>query len=164
VNIQRLLDTVQSGDVEQVRALLRIRPELVNGEVKGHTALHYAVLGQMPEMIRVLMAAGANAHAGIYPNTDATTPLSIADERGYDDIAALIREEETRRERGRPTIDQQLRQAVQAGDEDRILALLERQPELVRLEVPGNRWTLLHIASALLMPRLARRLLDTARM
>ena len=163
VNIQRLLDTVQSGDVEQVRALLRIRPELVNGEVKGHTALHYAVLGQMPEMIRVLMAAGANAHAGIYPNTDATTPLSIADERGYDDIAALIREEEQRREVFPTAEDQvfgELRRALRAGDEDQAIGVLVRHPELIQFRMPGNRRTVLHLASALLFRKVAAWLLD----
>lgn len=163
VNVQRLLDTVQAGDVDQVRTILQIRPELVNGEVRGHTALHYAVLGRMPEMIRVLMVAGANPHMGIYPNTDATTPLTIAEERGYDDIAALIREEENRREVF-PTAEEQvlgeLRRALRAGDEDQAITVLARHPELVKFRMPGNRRTVLHLAAALLFARIVTWLLD----
>jgi hypothetical protein len=32
------------------------------------TALHYAVIGRMPEMVRLLMEFGADPHAGISPH------------------------------------------------------------------------------------------------
>jgi hypothetical protein len=53
-------------------------------------ALHYAVLDRSAGMTRVLMRHGADARAGIYPHREATTPLTLAEERGYDDIVAII--------------------------------------------------------------------------
>src|SRR5689334_23701659 len=99
------MEAIRGNDAGQVRDILRIRPELVNFEepgTHGHSALHYAVMNRLPEMARTLMQLGANPHATVYPRYDATTPLIIAVERGYDEIAAILQEEESRREAGRP--------------------------------------------------------------
>ena len=47
-------------------------------------------------MVRALMELGANPREGVYPHRDATSPLTIATERGYDEIVGIIREEEQR--------------------------------------------------------------------
>jgi hypothetical protein len=45
VTVTRLIEAVRANEVKQVRAILGVRPELVNAVVDhGHTALHYAVL------------------------------------------------------------------------------------------------------------------------
>ena len=46
--------------------------------------LHYAVLENAPDIVRMLMAHGANARDGVYPHRDATTAYAIAVQRGYD--------------------------------------------------------------------------------
>ena len=166
VTAARLMEAVRANDIEQVRRILRIRPELVNFEepgTHGHSALHYAVMNRMPEMVRTLMQLGANPNATVYPRYDATTPLIIATERGYDEIAAIIREEEKRREAGRPTtsdIPAELHKALQSGDEDAAIAILERHPDLVAYRHPETQRSFLHIASARLLPRVATWLLD----
>jgi ankyrin repeat protein len=43
------------------------------------------------------MQHGADARSGVYPHREATTALTLAAERGHDDIVAVIREEEQRR-------------------------------------------------------------------
>ncbi len=109
------------------------------------------------------MELGANPHAGIRPHNDATSALTIAVERGYDEIAAIIREEEARREGGPPAEDEapaDLWRALRENDEDRAIAILSLHPELIRFQMPGHRGTALHLASALLAQRLAVWLLD----
>src|SRR5258708_28026665 len=81
--------------------MLKIRPELANTWNDNYQVLHYAVFNRSSEMVRLLMQHGANARYGVYPHNDATSPLTIAVERGYDDIAAIIREEEQRRREGK---------------------------------------------------------------
>jgi ankyrin repeat protein len=95
----RFLEAVRAGDPGKVQAMLRARPELVNMGVgqDEHRAIHYAVLHRSPEMTRLLMQHGADARAGIYPHRDATSALTLAGDRGYDEIVAIIREEEQRR-------------------------------------------------------------------
>lgn len=169
ITITRLIETVRAGDVDQVAAILRVRPELVNREAPnghGHMALHYAVLERMPEMVRTLMRFGADPHvttAGIYALRDAATPLTVAIERGYDDVAIIIREEEKRREQGRPTAVEgsaELRRAFEARDEDLAIELLNRQPDMARWRLFDSGWSLLHASTALLLPRVAAWLLD----
>jgi len=164
VNISRLIEAVRAGDINQARAILRVRPELVNREAPsshGHMALHYAVLGRMPEMVRLLMQSGGNPHtttAGIYALREAATPLAIAVERGYDEITAIIRQNAKD-----PVVYEapaELRHAIQAGDEELAIDLLERHPGLVEFQTPGDRWTPLHLASAMLLQNSVLWLLD----
>jgi ankyrin repeat protein len=85
--------------------MLEARPELVHmdmAEHDEHRALHYAVLDRSPEMVRILMQHGADARKGIYPHRDATSAVVIATDRGYDEIVAIIHDEEQRR---RPATD-----------------------------------------------------------
>jgi len=145
---KELLDAFLAGDREraddatEVRAILKVRPELVDMVEAWnyeYTPLHYAVLERNAPMVRLLMESGADPHAGISPHNEATAAITIADERGYHEIAAIIREEESRRESGRPTADlptPELRAAMRAGDEDRAIAILEHHRDLVRVHFP----------------------------
>jgi ankyrin repeat protein len=102
VTITRLIEAVRAGKIRQVTALLQKRPELVNRSApndNGKTPLHYAVIGRMPDMARVLMKFGADpraGEAGVYALRQAACPLSIATERGYDELAAILHEERPR--------------------------------------------------------------------
>jgi ankyrin repeat protein len=100
VTVQRFVDAARRGDLAIVRRMTTIRPELVHldvGENDEHQALHHAVIGRHPDVVRFLMQHGANARKGIYPQRDATSALTLAIERGYAEIEAIIREEEGRR-------------------------------------------------------------------
>lgn len=134
VTVARLADAVRAGDAAQVRALLAVRPELVHMDTAPtdeHRALHYAVLGRAPGMVRLLMEHGADARKGIYPHRDATSALAIATDRGYGEIVAIIEEEERRRREApggsrapRTSAADALCEAVARGDAARTLALL----------------------------------------
>ena len=99
--VQRLVELVRAEDLEAARALLRTRPELANMQLSygnEHRPLHFAVMNRSAAMVRLLMEHGADARCGIHPHRDATTALTLAIERGYDEIAAIIADEEKRRE------------------------------------------------------------------
>ena len=100
VTVKRLADAIRAGDLVQVEAMLRARPELAGMAMSygdEHRPIHFAVMERSPEMVRVLMQSGANARQGIHPHRDATTASIIAKERGYDEIVAIIEEEEQSR-------------------------------------------------------------------
>ncbi len=98
MTIRRLVEAVSNGAIERVRVMLKTRPELANMAVSygdEHRAIHYAVMQRQPEITRLLMRKGANARAGIHPHRDATSAWTLARERGYDDIVAIIRKKRT---------------------------------------------------------------------
>jgi hypothetical protein len=97
VTIACFADAVKAGDIAQVRSMLASRPELVSMDRAGndeHRGLHYAVLSRNAPMVKLLMEAGADARKGIWPNRDATSALTLARDREYNDIVAIIEEEE----------------------------------------------------------------------
>lgn len=156
---QRLVAAVRARDLPQVRAMLEARPEL-----SGRSgALHAAVLDRLPELVRLLMQHGANARVGIYPHRDATSPLTIATERGYDEIVAIIRDEEQRRQQAKNGVGgraDELFAAIQSGDDESAHRLMESDPPLVRVRHPVFEWTPLHVAAYTLNARLVAWLLD----
>ena len=105
VTIRRLIEAVSNGDIKRVRAMLKARPELADMAVSygdEHRAIHYAVMHRQPEITQLLMRKGANPRAGIHPHRDATSAWTLARERGYDDIVAIIEDEESRRAKPAP--------------------------------------------------------------
>src|SRR5262245_8875465 len=67
ITLKRLVDAVRAGDLWQVKALLKVRPELAHMSMDNLQVLHHAVLSRSPDMVRVLMQHGANPHDGVYP-------------------------------------------------------------------------------------------------
>ena len=90
-------------DLARVRAMLRARPELADLTMSygdEHRPIHFAVMQRSGDMVRLLMRHGANARLGIHPRRDATAAWTIARERGYGEIVAIIEEEESKRAGG----------------------------------------------------------------
>ncbi len=93
-------------------------------------------------MVRTLIQSGTDPNtttAGIHALRDAASPLGIARERDYDKIVAIIREEEQRRKVGRPVEEDalsELRRALEARDDDSLVGLLSRRPDLVAFQMP----------------------------
>ena len=134
VSVSGLADAVRAGDMGKVRAMLAARPELAHmdmAEDNEHRALHYAVLDNNPEMVRVLMEHGADPFKGIWPHRDATTALAIATDRGYDQIVAIINEALQRRRAEEAALTDPpasyglLTQAVISGRADELTRLLD---------------------------------------
>jgi ankyrin repeat protein len=155
VTTTRLHEAVQKRDVGAVRALLARRPEIVDllrGGPSGFEirALHIAVMQRDVEMTRLLLEAGADTRGGIWPNRDATGPRTIAEERGYDEIVALMTaHEEARGARGASALDdgiQRFRHAMMTGGEEAVVAVFESQPALADI-CPPDGVTMLHHAA-----------------
>ena len=155
VTVKRLLEAVRASDLETVQAMLLARPELVNmGDGQDeHHAIHFAVVNRSTEMTRLLMQRGADARSGIHPHRDATTALTLAGERGYDDIVAIIREEEQRRREthagpGAASTPETLFW-IETWQSGRALEILQADPALVHSASPDGA-TPLHAAACAL--------------
>jgi ankyrin repeat protein len=156
VNVATLAEAVQTGDIAQARLLLNARPELVQMDMNGgneHRALHYAVLRRDTAMVGLLMEAGADARKGIFPHRDATSALTIAKDREYSEIVAVIEEEEQQRRKEMscpnatvsPAQDQ-INAAISRGDTEEAIGLLDSDKSLIQAcDRRGS--TPLHIAA-----------------
>lgn len=128
VTVRRLADAIRVEDLAQVEAMLHARPEIADLTMSygdEHRPIHYAVMQRSPDIVRLLMRHGADARQGIHPHRGATSAWTIAKEREYEEIVAIIEEEEQRRERGKTTRaapeaqvtgDEAARAAVASGD------------------------------------------------
>ena len=166
VTTTRLHEAVQKGDLGAARALFARRPEIVDlmrGGPAGFEirALHIAVMKRDVEMTRLLLEAGADTRGGIWPNRDATSPLTIAEERGYDEIVAMmVAQEETRGARGAFGYGfRRLQHAMMTGGEEAVIAVFESQPALADV-CPPDGVTMLHRAAGQGTLLVAKWLLD----
>ena len=156
--VARLAEASCRGDLDEVSALLRGRPALARMGMDNHQPLHFAVLRRDPELVRLLMEHGADAREGVYPHREATSPLTIAAERGYTEIVAIIREQEARRltaigaREGGPGPDG-LFEAIRRGDDEQAIARVTREPGLIGSRDPRGL-TPLHVAAGRLRGRL----------
>lgn len=156
VTVRRFCDAVITGDLDTVREMLAVRPELTGldlSETDERQALHFAVLGRHPAMVRLLMQHGADPRKGIHPNRDATSALTMAFERGYDEIVGIIREDEARRQSHEAPSTQATAvwRSFVMGAVERGLQLLEAQPALINQPGPEGR-TFLYWAAGTLHP------------
>ena len=136
--------------------MLASRPELVSMDRAAddeHRGLHYAVLSRNAPMVKLLMKAGADARKGIWPNRDATSALTLARDREYDNIVAIIEEEERlRREKmSYPNamvspVQDQISAAIMQGDTETAMRLLEEDSSRIQA-CDRTGATPLHIAA-----------------
>ena len=70
-----LQDAAARGDLDKVRALVQANPAAISARVDGTTALHEATRGGHVEVVKFLVASGANVNA---LNFSGITPLKLA--------------------------------------------------------------------------------------
>lgn len=169
VTVRRLADAVTADDLPLVQSMLHARPELADMQLSygdEHRPLHFAVMRRRPAMVRLLMQHGAGARSGIDPHRDATAPWTLASERGFDEIVAIIEEEEGRR--GAPSAGVAEAEEVR-GDEAERAAVARGDAEWLRARhaagglVNPVRWDgggLLTVAVRHNRPEMLRLLLD----
>lgn len=169
VNIARFTEAVKAGDAAMVRTMLAARPELIDMDVSAsneHRAIHYAVLQRDPGMVRLLMEAGANARKGIWPHRDATSALCLARDRNYDEIVAIIEDEERlrREEMSCPNASvspaqDAISSAIVRGESATAMRLLDEDRSLIQA-CDRDGATPLHIAAQLTDVELVKWLLQ----
>ena len=152
VTAARLHEAVESGDLTTARELLTRRPEIVDlgrGEMR---AVHMAVLKRNLEMTRLLLDFGGDPDGGIWPKRDATSPYILARERGYDEIADVLRAAREKRgargPNGPTEAVRKCQQAFESGREDAIVDVFDQHPELAEM-CPADGLTMLHQAAGL---------------
>jgi ankyrin repeat protein len=174
VTVARLADAVRARDLATASEMLAARPDLVHldmSEHDEHRVLHYAVLNRDAPMVRLLMESGADPFKGIWPHRDATSALTLAVDRGYDEITAIIQECLERRRaadaaaagrpeapaiaRSSPALARLWEAIAHSGDEAAAIAALEEEPRLMDWH-QGDGWTPLHQASLMLFLDVAR--------
>ena len=154
ITIERLTDAVRTRDLSRVRAMLRARPELAQKSADNFGPLVYAVSNRDADMVRVLMENGASARHGVYPYRESTSALTLAAERGYDDIVAIIKEEEARHRdarsglHGAPSADDVFA-AIRSREDERAMAMMDAEPALLGTCHPFFEWTPLHVAAVM---------------
>jgi ankyrin repeat protein len=165
ITLRRLRDAVIADDLQEVSAILQARPELGAASMDNLQMLHHALFNRSSAMVRVLMRHGAPARHGVYPHRDATSVLTMAVERGWDDIVEVILDEEQRQRDARSGVAQApppelLLNAIAANDEPQVMSLIDSDPALVRTCHAETGLTALHAAARRLNARLVARLLD----
>jgi len=87
VSAGELQDAAGRGDVEKVRSLLRANPATISAREGGTTALHEAARAGHLEIVKLLVAGGANVNATDFSGL---TPLKLAGSK-HPSIASYLR-------------------------------------------------------------------------
>ena len=86
--------TARRGSTKTAVALIEAGAEINAQDQYGFTALHEAVLGNYPELVKELLARGADATIkltkGYKPYTNQETALEIASDKGFAEIVQII--------------------------------------------------------------------------
>jgi len=83
----QLMITAKAGDTEGLRHILLAGAEASAADPDGTTALHWAVRGNVQEIVESLLTAGANPEVA---NRYGVTPLALAAENGNASIVELL--------------------------------------------------------------------------
>ena len=139
--VAELCQASADGDLDRINSILAVAPHLVGVDTASfdeHRALHHAVVNRHAEAVTTLMVAGADPNQGVYPHREASTPLVMARDRGFDDIIEAINGEMERRREANLcpnlTISPEvvlLAEKVADGAVDDALRSIHHAPELV---------------------------------
>ncbi len=141
-----MCNAAQAGDLGRVVQILELEPELASAAHPDHKRkpIHYAAREGHAEVVRILLEAGANPLQGVYPNREATSPLTLARDREHSRVVEAI-EEWLSKNRGTTSRGEELCGAANRGDTDRVREILEDDPSTIHeTDEQGN--TALHHA------------------
>jgi RNA polymerase sigma factor (sigma-70 family) len=119
VNLVGLRTAIDAGDIARVRALVEERPDLLRLHHGGARPLNDAALAGHPEIVQILLEAGADpTYAHYQPR-----PVEQARERGYQEVVDVFERFSARL--GKDDGAAELCQAIEAEDDIAIAKLLQ---------------------------------------
>ena len=144
--VWEMLTAARDGDLDRVTHLISERPALSTCQFNYTPPLHFAVReGHLP-VVRTLVARGAfDPHYKTYPFGD--TFLTMAEDRGYDEIARVLRDALSRPELSRKWVEtgdidygqdegqREFEKALHAGRYRKVERFLNDRPELALNEL-----------------------------
>ena len=132
-SVPELCRAAEQGDLDAIVEILAVSPQLATQDTASndeHQALHFAVYGNQPAVVRLLLAAGAAPLNGIYPHRDAPHPLAMAQDRGLQEIVDII-EGFLAAARGTSDRGLEVAEAPAVGGRAAVTALLDQDAALV---------------------------------
>jgi ankyrin repeat protein len=124
-----LFEACAFGDLPRARTLVAKDPRLVNAQYWYQFPIHMAVREGHAEIVRLLLAQGADPGQSRFTYNSWDKLLACARDRGYDQVASLLERAMRRRFNYAPGFDQ-LKEAIIARNPRKVAAILRRHPEL----------------------------------
>ncbi len=133
-----MLSAAMRGDLQAVQDLVATNPRLATCSYGYRSPLHFAVQGNHIEVVQFLLAQGADAtfQSGVFWHIQ---PLLTAEERGYGDLAAILKEHLAEKAGVREGGDR-IAAAIRGRDVGAVEELLKAEPNLIEAaDSRGNK-------------------------
>ena len=133
-----LFEACRDGDLDRVRELIRHDPALVHAQYWYTQPIHFAVYANRPEVVRVLLDAGAEPGRVRFMDSGWKKLVRRARAMGFDEVRGIL-EDEVRRRFGYDPRFEELGDAMVARDAERVAAVVEARPHLATAaDLQGN--------------------------
>lgn len=132
-DVWALLSACAVGDLPRVRSLLKREPSLVRCHYCYRTPIYFAVRENRLELAQFLLDHGADPLSLAVNDT----LLEITRDRGYTEMEQLL-EEHHRRQFHYDERVERVAESIRAYDTEKVLAMLEAGPELIRCADRGS--------------------------
>ncbi len=140
-----LADAAMRRDVDAVKALLARKAAVNEAQGDGSTALHWAAYNGQPEMVRVLLAAGADVHAT--SRLGGLTPLMMAAKAGDAAVVKLLVDAKSDVVTPNANGTTPLMFAAGAGNAEALRLLLDRGAAVNAVDVTNGQTALMFAAA-----------------
>lgn len=144
VNAVGICNAAQAGNLQRVQDILAIKPELATQDIASnneHQPINLAAEEGHADIVRVLLAAGADPLKGIYPHREATSPLTMARDRGHTAVVEVI-EAWLNEQRGTTPKGETFTRAAADGDIEKVRSLLDGDAQLIGATDRGGKTAL----------------------
>lgn len=133
VNAVGICNAAAVGDLQRVQEILAIKPELATQDIASnneHQPINLAAEEGHAGIVHVLLEAGADPLKGIYPHREATSPLTMARDRGHTTVVEVI-EGWLNEQRGTTSKGETFTRAAADGDIKKVHSLLDEDAQLI---------------------------------